>query len=129
MAKWYSEEMQMFHVANAGDKYFLYHWFYTGWAKDWNPRDLDWGYIGVAPYENVPERYRIESMECATGKRLKKRKVIEMLDKFRSQSKIGFRIIGQNLTRKEALRIEHMLRPDNWTSKVDRRVWNEVAGG
>jgi len=129
MAKWYSEEMELFHKENRGPLYYVYHWFYTGKAVGWNSDELRWGYIGIAPYEQVPERYRIESKECELGLRPKRRKVIEMLDMFKPKNKIGFKIIGCNLKRNEALQIEAALRPKGHTSSLDQRIWNEVAGG
>jgi len=129
MAKWYSEEMELFHKEKKGPLYYVYHWFYTGKAVGWTSDELRWGYIGIAPYEEVPERYRIESKECELGLRPKKRKVIEMLDMFKPKNKIGFKIVGCNLKRNEALQIESALRPEGYTSSLDQRIWNEVAGG
>jgi len=129
MAKWYSEEMKEFHMSNVTNEYFVYHWFYTGMTRGWVPSELKWGYIGLAPYSTIPERYRIETLECKRGDRKRMRTVIKMLDQFQKQGKIGFRIIAEGLTRKDALYLEKALRPENWTHSVDRRVWNEVAGG
>ena len=129
MAKWYSEEMRLFHTAERKDTYNVYHWFYKGWGKDWDPKDLKWGYVGIAPYELIPKRYQIEQKECKLGLRSRRRKVIQMLDKFQPQNLIGFRIIGINLKRNEALKIESSLRPEGHTCYNDRRIWNEVAGG
>ena len=121
--------MKIFHTTHKTDSYYLYHWFYTGFAAGWDPCDLRWGYVGIAPYPEIPERYRIESKECATGQRKRKRTVIRMLDLFQPKNQIGFRIIGQNLTSLEALRFESFLRPEGHVFKKDNRIWNEVAGG
>ena len=127
--KWYSEEMKSFHTIHKEAMYYVYHWFYTGNARDWNPKELKWGYVGVAPYPHLDERYRNESKECALGLRKRKRKVIEMYDLFKPKNKINFKIVGMNLTRKEALQIEQALRPEGYTTALDQRIWNEVAGG
>jgi len=129
MAKWYSTEMKLFHISHKEPTYYVYHWFYTGNAKGWNPKELKWGYVGIAPYPQVDERYRIESKECALGLRSRKRKVIEMYDLFKPKLKIDFKIVGMNITRKEALQIENVLRPEGYTSNLDGRIWNEIAGG
>lgn len=129
MAKWYSDEMKEFHTTNKTDEYCVYHWFYTGNTRGWNPSELQWGYIGIAPYEDVPERYRLEMEECKSGSRRKMRTVIKMLDNFQEKGKIGFRIISKGLTRKDALYLEGSLRPQGWVHATDRRIWNEIAGG
>lgn len=129
MPKWYSEEMRLFHTIEKSSKYYVYHWFYKGPTKGWDPSELKWGYVGIAPYEMIKERYRIERKECALGLRKKKRKVIQMLDKYEPKGLIGLRIIGINLRRNEALQIERALRPEGYTSQLDGRIWNEVAGG
>jgi len=129
MSKWYSEEMKNFHLSHKGPVYYVYHWFYTGMTRDWNPSDVCWGYVGIGPYQLIQQRYQIELKECITGARPRKRKVIQMLEKYWPQEKIGFKIIGCNLKRDEALQIESTLRPASQTSKFDRRIWNEVAGG
>jgi hypothetical protein len=129
MAKWYSEEMKNFHLSNKGDSYYVYHWFYKGRTRDWDASDLRWGYVGIAPYQLITERYKIELKECVMKLRPRKRKVIQMLERYWPEEKIGFRIVGGNLKRNEALQIEGALRPASQTSKFDRRIWNEVAGG
>jgi len=129
IAHWYSEEMKNFHIANKESSYYVYHWFYKGKTKDWIASEIRWGYIGIAPYQLIQERYQIELKECVTGSRPRKRKVIQMLEKFWPEELIGFKIIGCNLKRSEALQIESALRPVNHTFKFDRRIWNEVAGG
>jgi len=129
MAKWYSEEMKIFHTIEKMSTYNVYHWYYKGVGQGWNPKDIEWGYVGIAPYELIAERYRIESKECDLGLRPRRRKVIQMLNRFQLKGLIGLRIIGVNLTRKEALKIEASLRPEGHTSKADQRIWNEVAGG
>ena len=121
--------MKIFHTIEKMSTYNVYHWYYKGKGKDWDPRDVDWGYIGIAPYELIEERYRIESKECDLGLRPRRRKVIQMLNKFQPKGLIGLRIIGVNLKRNEALKIEKALRPEGYTSKLDQRIWNEVAGG
>lgn len=129
MAKWYSEEMKLFHTVEKSSQYYVYHWFYTGPAKDWDPTDLKWGYIGIAPYYMIEERYRIEMKECQLNLRPRKRKVIQMIEKFKPKNLIKHRVIGMNLKRNEALQIEAALRPNGYTNKFDQRIWNEVAGG
>lgn len=129
MAKWYSEEMKMFHTIEKMSTYNVYHWYYKGKADGWNPKDISWGYVGIAPYEVIAERYRIESKECDLGLRPRRRKVIQMLNKFQPKGLIGLRIIGINLQREEALKIENALRPEGHTCHSDQRIWNEVAGG
>lgn len=129
MAHWYSEEMRLFHTVEKMSTYNVYHWYYTGAAQGWTPKDLKWGYVGISPYEVIQERYRIERKECELGLRPRKRKVIEMLDKFLPENKVKLRIIGVNLSRKEALKIESALRPEGHTCWSDGRIWNEVAGG
>jgi len=129
MARWVSEEMRLFHTIEKMSTYNVYHWYYKGICQDWNPKDLKWGYVGIAPYEVIPERYRIEIKECDLSLRSRERKVIQMLKKFQPKSLIGFRIIGVNLSRNEALQIEKALRPEGHTCHQDQRIWNEVAGG
>ena len=129
MARWYSEEMKEFHNNNKTDEYFLYHWHYIGKTVGWDPAELQWGYIGIAPYANIPERYRLEREECKSGSRKRMRTVIVMLNRFQDYGKLGFKIIAKGLTRKNALHLEGLLRPKDWVHETDRRIWNEVAGG
>lgn len=127
--RWYSEEMKRFHIIEKMSTYNVYHLYYKGKGDNWNPKDIEWGYVGIAPYEVIMERYRIESQECAKGLRPRRRKVIQMLDLFRPKDLIGYRFIGVNLKKKEALQIEAALRPKGHTCYNDQRIWNEVAGG
>ena len=126
---WYSEEMKVFHESHKGPHYYVYHWFYKGKSQGWNPSNLEWGYVGIAPYQSIQQRYKIELKECVMGARPRKRKVIQMLEKYWPQEKIGFKIVGCNLTRNEALKIEGSLRTKDQVVSVDRRIWNEKAGG
>ena len=129
MAKWYSPEMKEFHITNKTDTYRVYQWYYKGRTLNWNPKDLKWGGIGIAPYEDIPERYRLEILECKSGARKRMRTMVKMIDRYQGEGKIGFRIIARGLSREDALYMEAALRPPNWTHKTDRRIWNEVAGG
>ena len=129
---WYSEEMQLFHTNNRMSEYVVYHIHFNGNRDDYDPRDVRWGYIGVAPYAGaaqVKERYMIEMREIDSGARKRERKVISAIRHYKPFNLISVKLVAQSLPRDAAMTLEHALRPRGHTYYTDQRIWNEVAGG
>lgn len=132
MAKWYSEDMKEHHTKARTDTYVVYHIKYLGKAKGWNPKSVRWGYVGIAPYDNIEDvykRYVIEREEIRLGKRKSKRKVMQMIEEFADDGLIGVSLLADNLTREEALDMEAFLRPKGYDCYFDQRIWNAAEGG
>jgi hypothetical protein len=129
---WYSEEMKEFHYSNKTSKYLVYHWYYTGFSKDWTPSSFRWGGVGVtslATKELVTQRYDIEGWEIGQGLRKSERFMLRMIRTLKAKNQLGLKLIDSGLSRTEAFDIENYLRPEGYNCKHDNRIWNDKAGG
>ena len=132
MNKWYSDKMKEHHYSSKTDRYMVYHWYYTGAAKDWSPRSFRWGGVGVCPYSTLDQvrlRYEIEAWEVEEGFRQKERFMLKMINRFAYKNQLGLQLVAQDLSRSCALDMENFLRPEGYNNKHDQRIWNTVAGG
>lgn len=132
MDNFVSERMREFHHKNKTNKFFVYHFFYTGYhGNSWNPRSVRWGGIGVAPYktaDHIFQRYLIEEEEHSKGLR-SRRHFLTMFTQNRNKKTLGLTLLGEGLTSSEAYDMENFLRPEGYNSVFDKRIWNTIAGG
>jgi hypothetical protein len=126
-----SQRMIDHHEKSKTNKHIIYHWYYTGKGRNWEPGSPRWGGIGRSCFstlEQIRERYAIEDWEFTEGLR-GDRFMLKMVRKYTAENNIGLRMLCSGLSFAEAADAENYFRPEGYNKTLDSRIWNTIAGG